>query len=76
VAWNSSVGKSRTKLGKFIDKNKITQSQLAKWSGVSMNTLTNMCTSEDYRVTDLSKRRVVEALNKNGHDCRIDSFWT
>lgn len=41
---------------------------------MSMNTLTNMCTSEDYRVTDMSKRRVVEALNKNGHDCRINSF--
>lgn len=75
MAWNSSVGKPRTRLGKFIDKHKITQSQLEKWSGVSKNTLTSMCSDTGYRSSDMSKRRIVEALKKHRYDCSIDLFW-
>lgn len=71
------LGKSRSKLGKYIDKNKITQEWLAKQSGLSRNAITRLCDGErdDEKLRVTSKSQVISALRKNGHHVMSDDFW-
>lgn len=73
--WGLGLGRSRTRLGKWMDDNEITQMDLHKWSGVSRPTITKLCSEKDYEPSDLIKRTVIAALRRRGFDVDEDDFW-
>ncbi|MGO4371973.1 transcriptional regulator [Paenibacillus sp. MCAF20] len=75
MAWSAQLGRSRTKLGKWLDRKEISQSELTKWSGVSRPTVTKLCGDNDYTASDLTKRNIIAALLKKGYDVEEHDFW-
>jgi len=68
------LGKKRSKLGAYIDKKGITQTELVKASGVTKNAVTRACSGEEIR--DISKINIVNGLNKlTGEKKKISDFW-
>jgi DNA-binding XRE family transcriptional regulator len=75
-AFGLGLGKSRTKLGKFIDRMKISQGDLAKASGKSRNTISDLCdSSKRVDPNGETQYKIVGALRRMGHDVSISDFW-
>lgn len=73
----SFLGKKRSKLGRFLDKNDLTQQDIVKESGVSRGTISRLCQveSED-GPTMKNATKIVKALRKlTGKDVHYDDFW-
>ncbi|MBB3132147.1 hypothetical protein FHS19_006874 [Paenibacillus rhizosphaerae] len=71
------LGKNRSLLGRYLDRNKIKQDWLAKEAGLSRNVIGRLCDGErsDDKIQVRSKVLVISALRKNGHDVRAADFW-
>lgn len=71
------LGKSRSRLGVFLDKNKLKQEWLVKESGLSRDAVTRLCDGERdaEKLQVKSKSKAISALRKNGYDVRSDDFW-
>lgn len=71
------LGKKRSPLGAFLDRNKLSQDWLAKEAGLSRNVIWRLCDGE--RNTDKiqvrSKSKVISALRKHGFDVVAADFW-
>jgi putative transcriptional regulator len=73
-----SLGKNRSKLGKFLDKNDLTQQDVVKKSGVSKGTISRLCQTEhEVGPTMKNARKVIKALRDlTGKDVDYDDFWS
>lgn len=70
------LGKPRSKLGRFLDDNKLSQSWLEKESGLMRNTISNMCNPDYKRGFSVeSRRKVISALRRKGFDVMSSDFW-
>jgi predicted transcriptional regulator len=67
--------KTRSKLGKFLDKRGISQEWLVKHSGVSRNTISSLCSDMDYDPRLSTIRQVMKALRKIDRSVKIDDFF-
>jgi transcriptional regulator with XRE-family HTH domain len=71
------LGKPRSKLGRFLDMKKITQDQLAKKSGVSKSTISNLCSMESVSPNFKNAKKIIQALKDlSGKDVDYDDFWS
>lgn len=75
MSWSENLGRSRTKLGKWMDKKEISQLALTKWSGVSRPTITKLCGDDEYVASSMTKRNVIAALLRKGYDVEEHDFW-
>lgn len=70
------LGKSRSTLGKYLDKKRLSQLWLAAESKVNRNTISELCDgSKGLEPTEKTMTRIISALRKHGHDVRTDDFW-
>lgn len=70
------LGKSRSALGKYLDKKKLSQLWLSAESKVNRNTISELCDgSKELEPTEKTITRIISALRKHGHDVRADDFW-
>lgn len=69
------LGKPRSKFGKFLDRNSITQEEFAKESGVNKNTISRIAKSTDNRPSMKNASKIVRTLKKNGYNVDYDDFW-
>ena len=67
--------KTRSKIGKFLDKRGISQEWLVKHSGVSRNTISRLCSDKDYDPTISTVRKLMRALRKIDRSVTIDDFF-
>ncbi|NOU71423.1 transcriptional regulator [Paenibacillus sp. LMG 31458] len=74
-AYGLGLGKSRTKLGKFIDRKKITQGELAKASGKSRNAISDLCDGDKHQANTETKYEIVGTLRRMGHDVSISDLF-
>lgn len=58
------LGKKRTSFGKMLDKNGVTQNELARASGVNKNIISNMCSDEGYRPKVETEVKIKKGLKK------------
>lgn len=66
------LGKDRTKLGRYLDKNGITQSELAKAAKVGDMTISRLCNEKDYRPKISTANKIKKALKSLGYDVPDD----
>lgn len=73
-----SLGKRRSRFGKFLDKNGISQQEVANKSGVSRGTISRMCQPEhEEGPTMKNARKIIKALKDlTGKDVDYDDFWS
>lgn len=70
------LGKSRSKLGKFLDCNKLSQSWLEKQAGLTRNTVTHICSGDyDKGFSIRTRQKVISVLRKHGYDVMVSDFW-
>jgi hypothetical protein len=73
--WGDGVGRERSKAGNWIYRHGISQGQLSKWSGLGRNTLSRICSDPDYKPTNLTQRRMIDGLIKNGYNVGEYDLW-
>lgn len=69
------LGKSRSKLGVFLDINDITQEALCNSSGLSRDTISSWCKGRNIIPTENTQIKIVGALRRMGHDVGMGDFW-
>ncbi|MGY0692595.1 helix-turn-helix domain-containing protein [Virgibacillus sp. FSP13] len=70
------LGKPRSKFGKFLDKNSITQEEIAKESRVNKNSISRIAKDDDNTPSMKNGSKIIKALRKAGYDVEFDDFWT
>lgn len=71
----SPLGKKRSKFGSFLDKNSITQQEIAKESHVSKSTISRLCESGDNKPNMRNGGKIIKTLRKNGFNVDFEDFW-
>ncbi|OPH61746.1 hypothetical protein BC351_00450 [Paenibacillus ferrarius] len=70
------LGKDRSRLGKFLDNNDITQEELKDSSGLSRDGISLLCKGKtNINPTENTMRKIVGALRRMGHDVDMEDFW-
>ncbi|MGR5968593.1 transcriptional regulator [Bacillus paranthracis] len=68
---------SRSKLGKFIDKHKIKQIDIAKASGLTTSTISRLAKIDCISPSIKNANKVVQALKKiTGKNIKQSDFWS
>ncbi|RHW31496.1 XRE family transcriptional regulator [Neobacillus notoginsengisoli] len=70
------LGKKRTKLGKWLDRRGITQSWLAKKSGVNRNTINALAADKDRAPNSRTMAKILKALREVDPGVKSDDFWS
>lgn len=70
------LGKKRSKLGKWLDKNDITQEWLIRKAGVGRNTISDLTSGEsDREPTTRTIKKILKALREVDPNVKADDFW-
>lgn len=71
------LGKKRSKLGKWLDERGISQTWLAKESGVNRNTINELAAGDSDRApTARTMAKILKALREVDPRVKIDDFWS
>lgn len=70
------LGKKRSRFGKYLDKNAISQQELSKVSGVNRNTISRIANDGDKKPSMNNAIKLIKALKKSGHHVDYDDFWS
>lgn len=71
------LGKKRSKLGKWLDRRGITQTWLAKASGVNRNTINDLAAGDSDRApTARTMSKILKALREVDPRVKSDDFWS
>lgn len=74
---HGNIGKPRSKFGKFLDANRITQDEIVKESGVNKDTVSRACSAKGEPIRGISQKRLVDAARKlSKKPVYEDDFWT
>lgn len=68
------LGKSRTKFGKWIDREGIQQNEVEKLSGLGRATISRLCNDKDYRPKFETVTKIKRGLEKIGKNPPDDYF--
>jgi predicted transcriptional regulator len=68
------LGKKRSKFGRWLDKQEITQSELAMRASVGDMTISRLCNEKDYMPKYSTITKIQKALRQLGHDLPDDYF--
>jgi len=69
------LGKSRTKLGRFLDRYSIRQQIILNRTGISQTTMVRLCGDQDYEPSDNVKIKIVGILRRDSYDVEMSDFW-
>lgn len=69
------LGKSRSKLGKWLDRHGLEQQDLMKESKVSKNTVSKVCNESDYVPRADVMKKILKAIRKVDPDAKMSDFW-
>ncbi|MGM7724389.1 helix-turn-helix domain-containing protein [Metabacillus sp. Hm71] len=69
-----NVKKPRTKFGKFLDREGITQIEIEEKSKLSRRTISRLCNDKEYRPKYETVLKIRKALSKFGKDVPDDYF--
>jgi DNA-binding XRE family transcriptional regulator len=67
--------KRRTKLGKWLDRNRYTQEDLSHEAKVSRNTISKACSDTDYTPSTGVMKKILKAIRKVDPGAKANDFW-
>ncbi|WP_103110601.1 helix-turn-helix domain-containing protein [Brevibacillus reuszeri] len=73
--WES-LGKKRTRLGKWLDDRGISQQWLMRTAGISKNTAGDLATKKEYLPSGSTMKKVLQALRKVDPNVKQHDFWS
>lgn len=69
------LGKTRTKLGKWLDKRGITQAWLKEKTGLNKNTIGDLTSNKDRTPNLRTMQKIIKALREIDPNVKSDDFW-
>jgi putative transcriptional regulator len=69
------LGKPRTKAGRYLDRNKLTQEKVRTAADIDRVTMAELCGNEDYNPHVKTRIKLIGALRKMGYDVSMEDFW-
>lgn len=69
------IGKPRSKLGKWLDKNGYEQQDLVEASKVSKNTISRACNEKEYIPRQDTMKKILKAVRKKDPGIKMSDFW-
>jgi transcriptional regulator with XRE-family HTH domain len=69
------IGKSRSKLGRWLDKKGLEQQELARAAKVSKNTVSKACNEKDYIPRHDVIKKLLLAIRKIDPNVKMSDFW-
>jgi putative transcriptional regulator len=69
------LGKRRSRFGKYLDENSITQQEMAEESEVSKSTISRLCDPEEHEPSIKNAKKIIKALKKYDPNIDYDDFW-
>lgn len=69
------LNKPRTKLGRFLDTNKLTQEKVRDYAGINRDVMAAICSDLYHDPQEKTMVKVVGALRTLGYDVEISDFW-
>ncbi|HDR7640804.1 helix-turn-helix domain-containing protein [Bacillus wiedmannii] len=69
------LGKKRTKLGKYLDKNGIEQEWLVRKSGLGRNTVGDLANDPDRSPTRRTMQKILKVLREFDPRVKAEDFW-
>ncbi|CAM3463457.1 XRE family transcriptional regulator [Brevibacillus invocatus] len=69
------LGKKRSRLGKWLDSNDLTQGWLCSESKLNKATISRLCASDDNMPNLKTIQKILKALRKVDPNVKQDDFW-
>lgn len=69
------LGKSRSKLGKWLDKQGLEQQDLVSEASVNKNTVSKVCNDGDYIPSQAVVKKILKAVRKIDPNAKMSDFW-
>lgn len=69
------VGKTRSKLGKWLDSRGLSQQELGKEAKVSKNTLSRVSNDPEYIPRRDVMKKILDAIRKIDPEAKMSDFW-
>ncbi|MFE7084093.1 helix-turn-helix domain-containing protein [Priestia megaterium] len=70
-----SKGKKRSKLGRFLDKEGYSQTELSKITKINKNTISKICNDSNYVPSGTTIKKIMKALRKLDSKLKPDDFF-
>lgn len=69
------LGKKRTPLGKWLDRNRWTQEELRAKAKINRDTVSKACNDEDYIPSPRVMKKILKAVREDDPNLTITDFW-
>jgi predicted transcriptional regulator len=70
------LGKKRSKLGKWLDRNNLTQEWLVRKAGVGRSTIQDLTSGDNEREpTTRTIKKIMKAIKEVDPAVKVDDFW-
>ena len=69
------IGKTRTRLGKWLDRKGLEQKDLEKASKVSHKTISKACNEKDYIPSSGVMKKILKAIREHDPNAKMNDFW-
>ena len=69
------LGKKRSKLGRWLDRNGYSQEDLTRASKVSRNTVSRVCSDPEYLPTAKTIKKLMRAVRQIDPGANVDDFF-
>jgi hypothetical protein len=70
-----TVFKTRSKFGKFVDRNGYTQKEIIEISKLGKNTVTRLCSDSEYRPRGDTFKKLIRLIEKIDSKAEVDDFF-
>ena len=69
------LGKPRSRLGRWVDRNLGSQKELQDLCGIDKNTSTSVCSTNGHKPNQSTRARIIMGLRNAGFNVDEEDFW-
>jgi transcriptional regulator with XRE-family HTH domain len=70
-----SLGKQRSRFGRWLDKKGLSQTEFGKMSGVSKSTISDLASDDNHSSSGITMRKILNAARKIDPKVNHTDFW-
>ncbi|MCA1319776.1 helix-turn-helix transcriptional regulator [Bacillus tianshenii] len=75
--WFNLGKNDRSKFGRFLDKNELSQQEVVDNSKVSKSTISRLCQNDGFQPNMRTASKIIKAIrNLTGKNVDYDDFWS
>lgn len=75
MVWGFGVGVPRSKFGKWMQRNRISQEELSRESGVSSATISRLMRDDERGPSWRVQKRLIDAMRQYDSEISSSDFW-